>query len=686
MKNRWSEQKARRLSPLELLVYQSRLIGEDPSLVLWGGGNTSLKTLERDHTGREIRVLRVKGSGSDMKVAQARDFPGLQLDEILLLLERQDMADEEMVDYLARCQIEPESPRPSIEALLHAFIPFTSIVHSHADAILSLTNNIQREKAIKEALGEGIIVIPYRRPGFLLSKEVALAVQSQPDSKGVVLANHGLLTWGATPREAYDRHIELVAKAEQFLKSKSKRRLPLGPAVAPPLPEDKRHQVAAMVSPMIRGLLSKPRHMVLRYYDSQKILEFLSLSEAKRTAQEGAATADHLIRTKRIPLWVQATNFDDPDKLVDALRQNITAYAEEYTRWFHQHSQGQLPMLDPYPRIVLMPALGMWTIAPDVKGTIIASDIYHHTIDVIRGAQAIGGYRSLDPGHAFESEYWPLQWYKLSMMPQAKELSGKIALVTGAARGIGAAIARRLAQEGAHVAVTDIDSEGAQGTAQAINQELKENCCSAIALNVADEAQVRSAFERTCLAFGGLDILVSNAGVAYSAPIDQLDVASWERSLAINATGHFLVAREAVRIMKAQGLGGSLVFIATKNVTAPGRDFGAYSAAKAAEAQLARILAIENGPWGIRSNMVNPDAIFQGSQLWSKEIREQRAKAHNVSVDDLEDFYRQRNLLKAQVTAEDVAEAVLFLASDRSSKTTGAMLPVDGGLPEAFPR
>jgi NAD(P)-dependent dehydrogenase (short-subunit alcohol dehydrogenase family) len=343
-------------------------------------------------------------------------------------------------------------------------------------------------------------------------------------------------------------------------------------------------------------------------------------------------------------------------------------------------------MLDPYPRVVLLPGVGMWTTGRDARAAVITADIYHHTIGVIRSAQSVSEYTSLTPRDAYDAEYWPLELYKLTLAPPEKELARQVALVTGAANGIGRAIALRLAAEGAHLAVTDIDTEGAQGVAEEINRRVGPGRAVAMPLNVADPAQVAQAYQDLRLAYGGLDILVSNAGIAPVGAIDTLSLDDWQRSLDINTTGHFLVAAEAVRLMKEQGAGGSLVFIGTKNVPAPGADFGAYSVSKAAEVQLARVLALENGQFGIRSNVVNPDAVFQGSQLWSEEVRQQRAAAHGVSVDQLEAFYQQRSLLRVPVRAEDVAEAVLFLASARSSRTTGAMLPVDAGVREAFPR
>ncbi|MCS6774517.1 MAG: SDR family oxidoreductase, partial [Thermoflexales bacterium] len=378
-----------------------------------------------------------------------------------------------------------------------------------------------------------------------------------------------------------------------------------------------------------------------------------------------------------------------------ALRARIQAALDAYTaacrRRFEAHYDPTLlrpeeaAQVSDLPRVILVPGLGMWTSGKDLRAATIAADIYHHTLSIMTAAQALGGYASLNEHDAFHAEYWPLELYKLTLAPPEKELARRVALVTGAGHGIGRAIALRLAAEGAHVVVTDIDEAAACEVAETIVRQYGFGRALALHMDVTDEASVQRAFEQTCLTYGGLDILVSNAGIARAAAIADLTLEDWQRSLAVNATGHFLVSRAAFRLMRAQGIGGSLVFNATKNVTAPGKEFGAYSAAKAAEAQLCRILAIEGGEHGIRANMVNPDAVFS-TNLWSPELRRQRAQAQGIREDEIEDFYAKRNLLRARVTAEDVAEAVFWLASDRSAKTTGAMIPVDGGVREAFPR
>ena len=684
MKNLWSENDTRGMKDLDKLVYMSRLIGADPSLVVWGGGNTSIKVTEKDFRGRNVEVMRIKGSGSDMKSVEHRHFPRLQLDDVLPLFERDTMSDEEMVAYFDHCVMDPNSPRPSIETLLHAFLPFMSVAHSHADAIVALTNNQDAEAILSKVYGEDVSVVEYIRPGFRLSRLVGQALKENSHVKGVVLMKHGLFTWGDSPKAAYAQHIDLVTKAEEYAGGGMK--VAFGGWKKKSLSTDERCRVAAAVAPTLRGLVSQRQKVVLRYDDAQDVLEFIGLADGRRLSSIGPATPDHLIHTKRRPLWVEVKDPSDTSNVIQAILKGVAAYAEEYAQWYQENTSGLDSMLDPYPRVVLLPGVGMWTTGRDARAALITADIYHHTINVVRSAQRLGEYTSLTAKDAYDAEYWPLELYKLTLAPPEMELARQVALVTGAANGIGKAIALRLATEGAHVAVTDIDIEGAQGVAEEINRTIGQDRAAAFPMDVANESHVSQAFQGLRLTYGGVDILVSSAGIAPVGAIDTLSLREWQRSLDINSTGHFLVASEAVRMMKEQGIGGNLVFIGTKNVPAPGADFGAYSASKAAEVQLARVLAIENGQFGIRSNVVNPDAIFQGSRLWSDEVRQQRATAHGVPVDQLEAFYQQRNLLKAPVLAEDVAEAVLFLASTRSSKITGAMIPVDGGVREAFPR
>jgi rhamnulose-1-phosphate aldolase/alcohol dehydrogenase len=669
--------------PVAELVDWSRRLGADPSLVLKGGGNTSVKREEADVAGRPVAVLRVKGSGSDLAAAKHADFAGVRLDDVLPLFGRGDMSDEEMVDYLARTLTDPRAPRPSIETLLHAFIPAVAVFHSHADALLALINTPDPDAVLDDALGADVLRIPYRRPGFLLSKEVGEAVRAHPDAPGLVLLNHGLVTWGSSPEEAYARHLEIVERAKAYVEARN----PSDVFAADPrygLAAAARRRVAAALAPVIRGALSAEKRVILRHTDSADVLAFVGSPRARTASTVGAATPDHILTTKVHPLWVDVEDATDVETIARSFAAALARYRAEYADYVARRRRDEA-VQDSAPRIVLVPGVGMFTAGKDARTAALTRDIYLHTMGIMAGAETLGGYRSLAEAEQFRAEYWPLELYKLTIAPPERELARRVALVTGAASGLGRAIAHRLAAAGAHVVVTDVNADGAQAVADEIADREGAGSAVGYALDVTREHDVAGVLERAALDLGGVDVVVSNAGVAHCAPIEALELADWERSFSVNATGHFLVARAALRGFRRQGLGGALVFVATKNVTAPGKDFVAYSASKAAEAQLARVAAIEGGPIGVRVNMVNPDAIFGGSSLWSG-IRQERAKAYGVEPDKLEDVYRGRTLLGVEVRAEDVAEAVLFLASDRSSRTTGAMIAVDGGVREAFVR
>ena len=686
MRSRWNDAEASQLHGLDLLVYASRLVGAESSLVIWGGGNTSIKTRERDHRGREISVLRVKGSGSDLKSVQRKDFPGVRMDDITALLDRTEMSDEEMVSYLAHALQEPGGVRPSIETLLHGFLSAPAIVHTHADAVVSLTNNDRAHDVLQAVYGKDVIALGYRRPGFKISRDVADAIAERPEAKALLLERHGTITWGVTVREAYEATIELIGRAEEAIAERKKGRRVFGGARVPVLEPAARRRTALALAPRLRGVLSRSRRVLVGFDDSPDVAEFVSSVDAARVSQVGPATPDHTIYAKRLPCYVEATGGEGAEALFVAIERSIEGFVADYTRYVEDHRFEGAQLLDPLPRVVLVPGLGMFTAGKDRRTAGIVDDIYRHTIGVLGNAEAFGRYVSLSAKDAFDVEYWPLELYKLTLAPPEKELARRIALVTGGGSGIGRAVAKKLAAEGAHVVIGDLDGATARRTADEIVAAVGAGRALGLEMDVTQEASVRAAFEETVLAYGGLDILVSNAGIAHSAPVVRLELADWERSFAVNSTGHFIVAREAMRLLIAQGLGGALVFVATKNVMSPGKDFAAYSAAKAAEAQLAKVLALEGAPHGIRSNIVNPDAVFQDSKLWSDEIRRERAAAQGITVDRLEDFYRTRNLLGVGILPEDVAEAVLFLASDRSAKTTGCSVAVDGGVRDAFPR
>ena len=680
--NLWDETKTGGLSDLEALSYRSNLLGADRSVANYGGGNTSTKTKTCDHTGREVDVLWVKGSGSDLATIKAEQFTGLKLDEVLPLMERDSMTDGEMVSYLAACQVRPDMPRGSIETLLHAFVPHPHVDHTHPDAINMLCCAERGEELARECFGDEAVWIPYIRPGFTLSKQVGEAVRDNTQARFILLAKHGLVTWGETHEESYSRTIEAVNRAAGFVAERSEAQS-FGGQGMEPLPAEEREALLAAVLPALRGAISGETHKILRPDASDAVLEFVCGRDSAELSQVGAACPDHLVRTKVKPLWVDFDPWNEgANELKAKLREGAARYREEYEAYFARHGEADEEMFDPNPRIVLIPGVGLVAAAKDLKEADLSRDFYHRAIAVMREAHALGGFVSLTEEESYAVEYWPLELYKLTLASPPKELAGRVALVTGGAGGIGSATARRLAEEGACVVVADLDEKGAGEVAR----DLDVSGLAAV-MDVTEEAAVAGAYREATLAFGGVDVVVSNAGLASSAPIEETSVELWDKNHDVLARGYFIVAREAFRLLEEQGTGGSLIFVASKNALAAGKNAAAYSSAKAAELHLARCLAEEGGAHRIRVNTVNPDAVLQGSKIWGSSWRKERAEAYGIEPEELEEHYRQRNVLKVNVIPDDVAEAVLHFASERrSSRSTGNILNVDGGVKDAYPR
>jgi rhamnulose-1-phosphate aldolase/alcohol dehydrogenase len=670
------------LSELEALVYRSNLLASERAIVNFGGGNTSVKVRQPDHTGRETTVLWVKGSGSDLATITPGGFTGLRLDEVLPLTEREQMTDEEMVAHLARCQLEPSMPRPSIETLLHAFVPHPHVDHTHPDAIGAIVGTVDGERLAEECFGADAVWIPYLRPGFALSKLVAQAVADHPEAKLVLLAKHGLVTWGDTAEESYAATLDAINRAARFIAERTAAREPFGGRAVEQVDEAAREQLLAEVLPVLRGAVSVDGPRILQVDTSPNAVEFACGSESPELSQVGAACPDHLVHTRRRPVWVE---FDPVSEDAAALRERVVGRVREWRereRTYFERYRSDETLADPSPRVVVIQGVGVVSVGRTVKAPRLARDLFERAINVMRAASALGGFVSLTDEESFAVEYWPLELYKLTLAPAPRELQGMVAFITGAAGGIGSAVARTLAAEGACVVATDLDGDGARSVADNL-----DDVAIGIRADVTDEQSVADAYRAGVLAFGGLDIVVSNAGIATSAPVEETSLELWDRNNDILARGYFLVAREAARILRAQGLGGSLVFIGSKNALAPGKNAAAYSAAKAASLHLARCLAEELGADGIRVNTVNPDAVLEGSRIWGSAWREERARAYGIAPDELEEHYRARTTLKVNVVPDDIGEAVLHFASPRrAAKSTGNVLNVDGGVALAYPR
>jgi rhamnulose-1-phosphate aldolase/alcohol dehydrogenase len=668
---------------LDQLVLRSNLLGADRAVANFGGGNTSVKAREVDHAGRAIDVLWVKGSGSDLATMDASGFTGLRLEEILPLFEREAMSDEEMVAYLSRCQLAPSMPRCSIETLLHAFVPAPHVDHTHPDAINAIAGTAGGEALARACFGDEVAWIDYIRPGFTLARQVGEAIRADARVRLVVLAKHGLVTWGDTPEESYRRTIDAINRAADFVNERTNGRPRFGgPADGAP-DEGAGEELLAALLPALRGAVSSARPKVLRVDTSDPILELVSSIRAPELVGVGAACPDHLVHTKRVPLWVP---FDPAvegvAELAARIAQGAADYRDDYRAYVERFADAATAPADPDPRVVLIQHVGLVAAGANAKAAKLARDLYLRAVEVMAGADALGGFVSLTDAESFAVEYWPLELYKLSLAPAPRELEGRVAMVTGAAGGIGRAVVDALAAQGACVVAFDLDGAGAERVAAPLCER-----GLAVAGDVTSEEMVASAFAAAVERFGGVDIVISNAGLASSAPIEETTLAEWNRNHAVLGTGYFLVAREAFKVLRRQGRGGSIVFVASKNALVAGRNAAAYSSAKAAELHLARCLAEEGGRAGIRVNTVNPDAVLSGSRIWDSSWREERAANYGIAPNELEEHYRARTTLGVNIEPEDIAAAVLHFASDaRSSKTTGNLLNVDGGVSAAYPR
>ena len=702
MKNRWNAQDAARAvdvyaprvgEALALRTYSSRLLGSDPALVLHGGGNSSLKGLQTSVLGVDIPVIFVKASGFDMAAIEPEGHPALDLDSLRRLRGLAELGDDEMVNQIRRALLDYRSPTPSIETLVHAFLPGASIDHTHADVILTLTNQRGGRDLVREAFGDHVLVLDYYEPGFALAKAAAAAVDAVPSARGLVLAKHGLMTWGDTAQASYDAHIDLVTRAEAFLAARLKKgRVVIGPPVAVAGAQ----QRFAAVAPIIRGALAQPtddgdhpwERVVLAPLITEDVLAMLAGDDAKAALLTPPLTADHLIRTRSLPLWLEVSASDDVSRFKADLQTALKAYAGDYTNYLSRHRRDMPEGLDlfaPLPRVLLVPGLGAVCAGRDAPAAAIARDITAQTLQVKTTIARMGTYEGLAERELFLMEYRGVQHAKLSR--SAGSLPGRIALITGAAGAIGAGIAQGLLEQDCHVAVTDLPGERLNQLAADLSRTFQGRVV-AVPMDVTDPASVGAGFRAVAAVWGGVDLVVVNAGIAHVSPLTSMDVEVFRRLERVNIEGTLLVLAEAGRHFALQGTGGDIVLVSTKNVFAPGAKFGAYSATKAAAHQLARIASLELADIDVRVNMVSPDAVFGHgkvrSGLWA-EVGPDRMKARGLDEAGLEEYYRTRNLLKARVTAQHVANAVLYFAT-RQSPTTGSTIPVDGGLPDSTPR
>jgi rhamnulose-1-phosphate aldolase/alcohol dehydrogenase len=691
IENRWDDAFAADLNPAELLLYRSNLLGADKRVTNFGGGNTSTKLIERDPLTNDAEsVLWVKGSGGDIGTMTLDGFATLYLEKLLSLPERYHGPEDEdsMVGLYAHCAFNLNPRAASIDTPLHALVYHAHIDHMHPDAVIAIAAAADSRALTEQIYGKEIGWLPWIRPGFALALNLRQFASENPHAKGVILESHGLFTWGATSEGCYTTTIEVINRAILWLAARNAGDPGLRGHQYAPFPPEIRRRIVARIMPRIRGLISKDKSKVGHFDDSPAVLGFVNSEAFERLAAVGTSCPDHFLRTKIKPLVLEFNPAEDSERmLLERLPGAIEGYRQEYAAYYERCKRpNSPPMRDPNPVVYLIAGVGMVTFADNKSTARIAAEFYVNAINVMRESSGVSTYRRLPEQEAFDIEYWLLEEAKLKRLPKPKALAGRIALITGGAGGIGLATALRLLEDGACVVLTDIDRGALERETGALQASHGPDSCVGLWGDVTDEASIAALFADAAVAFGGLDILVSNAGIASAATIEDTTLALWQRNMDILSTGYFLVSRECVQLLKTQSLGGSIVFIGSKNALVASPGASAYCAAKASELHLARCLALECAPHGIRVNVVNPDAVLRGSRIWQGEWAEARARQNQTTTEGLEEVYRNRSLLKRSVYPEDIAEAVAFLASDRSAKSTGNIINVDAGNAAAFTR
>ncbi|GAA4989944.1 bifunctional aldolase/short-chain dehydrogenase [Streptomyces hyderabadensis] len=670
------------------LLARSHRLGADPRNTNYAGGNASAKGTGTDPvTGGEVELMWVKGSGGDLGTLTEAGLAVLRLDRMRALkgvypgVERED----EMVAAFDYCLHGKGGAAPSIDTAMHGLVEAAHVDHLHPDSGIALACAADGEKLTAECFGDTVVWVPWRRPGFQLGLDIAAVKEANPQAIGCVLGGHGITAWGDTSEECERNSLHIIRTAEAFLAGRGKAE-PFGPVIEgyAALPEADRRERAAALAPYVRGLASQDRPQVGHFTDADVVLDFLARAEHPRLAALGTSCPDHFLRTKVRPLVLDVAPSAPLDEAVARLKELHAAYREEYAAYYERHAEpGSPAMRGADPAIVLVPGVGMFSFGKDKQTARVAGEFYVNAINVMRGAEAVSTYAPIEESEKFRIEYWALEEAKLRRMPKPKPLATRVALVTGAGSGIGKAIARRLVNEGACVVVADLNAENAAAVAAELGGDDK---AVAVTVDVTSEEQIAGAFEAAVLAFGGVDLVVNNAGISISKPLLETSAKDWDLQHDIMARGSFLVSREAARVMTAQELGGDIVYIASKNAVFAGPNNIAYSATKADQAHQVRLLAAELGEHGIRVNGVNPDGVVRGSGIFAGGWGAQRAAVYGVPEEKLGEFYAQRTLLKREVLPEHVANAVFALTGGDLTHTTGLHVPVDAGVAAAFLR
>jgi len=692
----WDDEKAQALQGDEvaLLLYRSNILGADLRITNYGGGNTSCKVWEKDPlTGEQVEVMWIKGSGGDIGTLKKSGLAALYLKRLRNLenvyrgLEHED----EMVELFNHCIYDLASKAPSIDTPLHGFLPFKHIDHLHPDAAIAIAAAKDGKKITQELFNGTIGWVDWQRPGFDLGLQLRACLEENPGIRGIMLGSHGLFTWGDTAYECYINSLDVIEACASYLEDNfGKKRPVFGGQKETSLPQDERASQAAKLAPILRGFCSSERHMIGHFTDDERVLEFINSNDLERLAPLGTSCPDHFLRTKIQPLVLnldKSENLDDVEGLKAKLSPLFEEYRGMYTQYYESCKHDNSPAIrDKNPVIVLYPGVGMFSFAKDKQTARVAAEFYINAINVMKGAEAVSEYTALPRQEAFDIEYWLLEEAKLQRMPKPKALSGKIALVTGSGGGIGKAIAKKMAQEGAVVVLNDINAERLAECEQEFVTHFGKDAVISTLLDVTDEAQIREALKTASLAFGGIDIVVNNAGLSISKSIEDHTQKDWNLLYDVLVKGQFLVTQAVTPILKGQHIGGDILNIVSKNALVSGPNNIGYGSAKAAQLHLSRLCAAELGPFKVRVNVVNPDAVISDSNIWAGGWAEGRAKAYGVTVEELPAYYAKRTLLNEIILPEDIANACFAFVGGLLHKSTGNVLNVDGGVAMAFVR
>lgn len=692
----WDAERAAELEGDEvaLLLYRSNLLGADLRLTNYGGGNTSCKAMAPDPlTGKETEVMWIKGSGGDIGTLTRSGLAALYVDRLQNLenVYRGIEHEDEMVELFNHCIYDLASKAPSIDTPLHGFLPFKHIDHLHPDAAIAIAAAKDGKRITQELFNGEIGWVDWQRPGFDLGLQLRQCLAENPDIRGIMLGSHGLFTWGDTAYESYLNTLQVIEKCAAYLEENyGKKRPVFGGVKVADVDEAQRRAQAAALAPVLRGFCSSERSMVGHFTDDPRILEFINSNDLERLAPLGTSCPDHFLRTKISPLVLDLApdaDLSDVEQLKARLAPAFEAYRAMYAEYYESCKRPNSPaMRDPNPVIILYPGIGLFSFSKDKQTARVAAEFYTNAINVMKGAEAVSEYTSLPRQEAFDIEYWLLEEAKLQRMPKPKPLSGKVALITGSAGGIGKAIAKRFVQEGAVVVLNDMNAERLEGAGEEFKAEFGKDAYATAILDVTNAEHIQAAYDTAALAFGGVDIVVNNAGLSISKPIGEHTQADWDLLYDVLVKGQFLVTQAAVAVMKKQAIGGDIVNIVSKNALVSGPNNAGYGSAKAAQLHLSRLNAAELGADGIRVNVVNPDAVISDSNIWAGGWAEGRAKAYGVKVEELPAYYAKRTLLNQVILPEDIANACFVLVGGLMHKSTGNVLNVDGGVAMAFVR